>query len=125
MREKSKGFFGCVIKGCLISVISSLLAIFVFAFIIKFACLNGTVIKTVNQFIKVFSILVGCIFSLDGQLGLIKGSLVGVSSSFVIYLVLSMLAENIDWGAAFIVEMLFALIVGGVCGIIAVNMKNR
>ena len=92
---------------------------------IKLSSLNGTVIKVANQFIKVFAILVGCIFSLDGKLGLIKGSLVGVLSSFIIYLILTMLAGNIDWGAAFIVEMIFSVIVGGICGIIAVNMKSK
>ncbi len=125
MKEQSRGLFSCVIKGCLITVICSLIAIFIFAFVIKFAYLNGSVIKIVNQFIKVFAILVGCLFALDGKLGLIKGSLVGVLSSFIIYLVLTMLSGNIDWGAAFIVEILFSLIVGGISGIIAVNMKNK
>ena len=125
MKEQSKGVFSCIIKGCLISVICSLLSIFIFAFVIKFASLNGAVIKTVNQFIKVFAIFLGCIFSLDGKLGLIKGGLIGVCSSFIIYLVLTVIAGNIDWGAAFIVEMIFSAIVGSISGIIAVNMKNK
>ena len=125
MRVQSRGLFGCIIKGCLISVICSLLAILIFAFVIKLADLNGTVIKVVNQFIKVFAIFVGCVFSIDGKLGLIKGSLIGVLSSFIIYLILTMLAGNIDWGAAFIVEIIFSVIVGGISGIIAVNIKSK
>ncbi len=122
---KKDGFIVQIIKGVFTALISMLIAVFIFAWIVKIASLNSPVIKAVNQFIKVLSVFLGCFFSLKESKGLIKGFLIGALASVLISLVFALIGGFANFGLSFVLDIIFMAIIGGVCGIISVNVKSR
>ena len=121
---KEAGFIKQIIKGLLTSVIITLIGVLIFAFIVKIAVLNGSVIKAVNQFIKILSVFLGCLVSVRRNGGLIKGALVGLLFSVIIYLIFALFGGGISFGASFFLDLFFTSIIGAISGIISVNVKG-
>ena len=119
-----KGFFSTIIKGALCSVIITLFSVLIFALIVKFTLLNSGVIKAVNQFIKIISILLGSMFFIRGKLGLIKGAILGLLTTIITYLLFSLFCGGISFNGSFILDIIFTAIIGGISGVLAVNMKK-
>ena len=119
-----KGFFSAIIKGALCAVIITLFSILIFALIVKFTLFGNGVIKAVNQFIKIISILLGCAFFIRGNMGLIKGVLLGALTTLVTYLLFSLFGGAVSFDGSFFLDLLFTAIIGGISGILAVNMKK-
>ena len=119
-----KGFFSGIIKGALCAVIITLFSVLVFAFIVKFALLNSGVVKAVNQFIKIISILLGCTFFIRGNMGLLKGALLGALTTLITYLLFSLFGAGVNFDGSFILDLVFTAIIGGISGILAVNFKK-
>ena len=71
-------FFPQLIKGILTGVIATIAGILIFAVIVNLTGINQSVIKGVNQFIKIISVFIGCLFSFSGEKGLIKGAISGI-----------------------------------------------
>ncbi len=117
-------FFLSVLKGTVIALIFVLVGILIFALVIKVASLGEKVIKPVNQFIKVIAVFVGCFFALKGSLGFLKGGLVGILSTILVYLVFSLLGGSLNFGFPFIIDLLFCAAAGILSGIISVNVKK-
>lgn len=63
-----------IVKAVVLAVLFCLVAVLIFSLVLKFASLSDSVIKPVNQFIKVFAILFGCFFALRGEKGWLNGS---------------------------------------------------
>ena len=123
--EKSKnGFFISILLSAGLSVICALVGILIFALIVKFSNFNSGVIKGVNQFLKVIAIFIGCFFCLRQGKGAIKGLLSGLLFTILLYLIFSLIGGSINFGTAFIVDILFCAIIGAICGIISVNVKK-
>lgn len=123
-KTENKGGLTSIIKGVSTAVIVMLVGVLIFACVVKLAFLGQTVIKSVNQFIKILSIFLGCFFCISGKNGLIKGILIGVLSTVITYLIFAFIGGEIPFGTSFLVDLVFGLIVGGVSGIIAVNVKK-
>ena len=124
--EKSKGggFLKETIKGTCTAVIASLLAVLVFAFVVKLTYLNGGVIKAVNQFIKVIAVFLGCSLSIKNSMGLLKGVIIGILTSLVISLVFSLCGVGTGARVALLIDGVFTAVIGGICGVIAVNVRK-
>lgn len=126
MSEKTNGgFFSSVIKGIATAVIVTLVSVLIFAFIVKIATLNSSVIKAVNQFIKILSVFLGCFSFIRANKGLLKGCFVGVIATIITYLIFSLIGGAVSFGTPFILDLIFGLIVGGISGVIAVNVKKE
>ncbi|MBQ9734653.1 MAG: TIGR04086 family membrane protein [Clostridia bacterium] len=126
MREKLGGsFFGGVIKGTATAIIVTLIGVLIFAAIVKFALLGSSVIKAVNQFIKILSIFLGCNFSIRGRQGLIRGMLIGVLSTVITHLLFALFGGQANFDYHFFLDVLFGLILGAISGIIVVNVKGK
>ena len=123
-KNTESAFFSSVIKGVFTALITTLLGVLIFAFIIKIAMLPSGVIKAVNQSIKVLAIFLGGAFFVKGRAGLIKGALIGAISTAVTFLLFGLFGVGVSFGASFFLELLFGIIVGGLSGIIAVNLKR-
>ena len=121
---KESGAIKQIIKGLLTAFIVALIGILIFAFIVKIAVLNNGVVKAVNQFIKVLAIFLGCTICVRKNLGLIKGAVIGFLFTVVIYLIFALIGSNVSFGVSFIIEIVFTSIIGGISGVIAVNMKK-
>lgn len=119
-----KGFFSGILKGVFCAVIITLFSVLIFALVVKFALLSNGVIKAVNQFIKIISILLGCSFFIRGNLGLIKGLILGVLTTLITYMLFSLFSGNLSFDGSFFVDLIFTGIIGGISGVLAVNMKK-
>lgn len=116
-----------VIKGSIIAVSFTLVLILLFAVLIKVAHIPDAAITPVNQIIKIISVFFGCFLALKKvpQKGLLTGSLIGVIYTILAFLVFSLLGGTFKLTFSFFNDVVFALIIGGLCGIFAVNKKIR
>lgn len=117
-------FFSSIIKGVLFAVIVSLMSVLIFAFIVQIANLQSGVIKAVNQFIKIISVFLSCMFFVNKKAGLIRGAIIGVFFTLITYLIFALFFSQIDFGFSFFVDIIFMLVIGGLAGIISVNLKR-
>lgn len=116
-------FFLIVLKGVAAAVIFSLAAVLLFALIIKLFSLPSSVITPVNQAIKVLSVLLSSLVFVRGNKGFLKGILLGLFAVAATYLVFAAIGgANFSW--KFFIELLLGAIVGGIGGIIAVNVRK-
>ncbi len=122
--SKSVSFILQIVKGVFLTLIVALVAVLIFAGIVKLASLNSGVIKAVNQFIKVLAVFIGCFFSIKENKGLIKGFLVGALSAVLITLVFALISAEATFGLGFLIDIFFMAILGAISGIISVNLKK-
>lgn len=116
-----------IIKGSLIALCISLLGVLIFAFILRFVPIADSVISPVNQVIKGVSIFLGTILGLRKvrEMGLVSGILIGFLYSCFAFLTFSILSRDFAFDMSLLNDILFGAIIGGICGIIAVNLKKK
>ena len=126
MQEKvAGGAFKMVLKAVCLGTIFTLLSVLVFAFIIKAFSLSTSVIKPLNQFIKVMGVFIGCFFSLKGKMGFLKGGVSGILIFLVTYLVFALVSGVNLFGGGFFIDLIFACVGGVISGSVAVNVKKQ
>lgn len=122
---KENGFVQNVVKGVANVIIITLVSVLIFAGVVKLAILNSSVIKAVNQFIKIVSIFLGCSFTIKENKGFIKGLLIGGFSTVIIYLLFSLIGGGVSFGLGFMLDIFLGVIVGATSGVICVNFKKN
>lgn len=125
--KKGSHFFKCLIKGSLIALSISLIAICIFAFILRFCDISEEVIKPVNQIIKIVSVLIGAYIGMKGckEMGLITGFFIGLLYTILAFVVFSLLNGAFVFNNSLINDLIFGGIAGGISGILAVNFRKR
>lgn len=123
--RKDTTVFMRILKGSLIGLIVSLVLVLVLTFILRIIPLSEDVIGPINQVIKGISIVVGTILALRKckEMGLISGILIGFIYTILSFLVFSLLVGQFEFSKTIINDLAFASIIGGISGIIAVNLK--
>ena len=124
MERVDNSFVSSIIKGILFSVIISLISVLIFGFIVQMSKLDSGVIKAVNQFIKIISVFLACTLSLKDRAGLISGIIIAVISTIITYLLFCLFFGTVSFGLSFFIDLIFMLIIGGISGIISVNLKR-
>ena len=119
----SKKMLISLLKAVVISLLFSLLAVLLFAFIISATSIGSSVIKPVNYLIKCLAVFLGCYFSIDGEKGLIKGVIYGAIISIVCYVVFSLISNSFTLSITQLWELLLGIGVGSITGVIKVNKK--
>lgn len=116
-----------ILKGALIAVSISLILILLFAVLIKLTNIPDVAISPVNQVIKIISIFFGCFLCLKKlpQKGLVTGSFVGMLYTVLAFLIFSLLGGTFSFNLTLLSDIIFASIIGGICGIMAVNKKIK
>ena len=76
-----------------------------------------------NQFIKIISVFIGCLFSFSGVKGLIRGAITGLTVTVITYLIF-LLFGAASFGTGFLIDLALLTVVGAISGIIAVNVKK-
>lgn len=114
------------IKGALIAVCFSLVAILVFAFVIKLTGMSDGLIKPINQVIKILSIFSGTLIILKKtkQKGLVTGIVIGICYTIIAFVVFSILNGSFNFDLSLLIDIVFSAITGAICGIICVNIKK-
>lgn len=125
---KLKGqFFKCLIKGSLIALSISLIAICIFAFVLRFCDISEEVIKPINQIIKIVSVLIGAYIGMKDckEMGLITGFFIGLLYTVLAFVVFSLLNGIFEFNSSLINDLIFGGIAGGIAGILAVNFRKK
>lgn len=124
--NKKGGLFGKVAKGSLVALCSSLVFILLFAFCLKWTGLSESLISPINQVIKGVSIFLGVFLSLreEKKHGLVCGLLIGFVFTIVAFVSFSLLCGCFVFDKTLLTDVVFGAIIGGICGIIAVNLKK-
>ncbi len=119
-------FLKKIIKGSLIALSISLIGICIFAFLLRFLDISTSLIKPINECIKIFSILIGTFIGLKQvkEMGLISGFLIGFIYTILAFVVFSLLNGGFNIDASIINDLLFGGIAGAIAGIVAVNFKK-
>ncbi len=125
--EEKVSFFVQVLKGALMALSVCLIAILIFAFILRFVAVSDSLIKPINQVIKTLSILIGTFYGLkkSKDMGLISGLVIGLMFTIISFIAFSALDGSFEFGISLVNDCLFGSIIGGVCGIIAVNLRKK
>ena len=124
MFENIKEFFSGIFKGVLTAVIITLVGVLIFACLLKFTLFGIGVIKAVNQFIKIIAIFLGCSLNIRGKNGLVRGTVMAFLTTIITYLLFSLFCGQMVFGNNFILDLIFTSVIGGVSGIISVNIKK-
>ncbi len=124
MSYKEKSFLIYFIKGVFTACICTLIGVLLFSFIIKLAGLSSSVIKPVNQFIKVISVFLGCFFCVQGKKGYLKGGAIGFAFSILIYCLFALISGMEVFNNGFFIDLLFCAVIGILSGILTVNIKK-
>ena len=124
--DDKKGVVKPIIKGVAIALAVSLVAILLFAFLLRWTNISDAIISPVNQVIKGVSIFLGVLFGLRKvkQNGIVNGLLIGFFYTIVAFLVFSLLDGAFSFDRALLNDLLFSLVTGAICGIICVNLKK-
>ncbi|MBQ7323631.1 MAG: TIGR04086 family membrane protein [Clostridia bacterium] len=123
MEEKIDWFH--VVKGVLLSLGVSWLLTVVFAVILRLAPLSEALIYTINQCIKGVCIIVGTLAFVRGEKGWLKGGCVALFFTALSYLAFSALGGTFAISWIVLLEVLVALLLGAVSGILAVNLQEK
>jgi putative membrane protein (TIGR04086 family) len=123
MNREENIFLPTLIGACF-TVIVSLIAVIIFSVIVKNFNISSTVIKTVNQFIKSITIFAGCMIFVLGSGGIYKGAILGGISSVILQLIFSLIAGSFIGFKTIFIDLIFCAVIGGICGIISVNLKK-
>ncbi len=115
-----------VLKGSITAVSITLVLILLFALLLRFTNISDKVIMPVNQVIKVVSIFFGVYSALKyhKEKGWVKGMLIGLTYSVLAFVVFAILSSSINFGWSTLLDVIFGAIVGGIVGVIVVNMKR-
>lgn len=113
-----------VLKAVFAAVLFSLALVLIFTVIIQLFSLPLTVVKPVNQVLKILAIAAGGLIFIRGEKGLIKGVIHGLSSVVLTYLIFSLISMSFSVSWLFIVEILVGAVAGAISGVIAVNIKK-
>lgn len=124
---KLNDFWSAVIKGSLWAVSITLIAILLFAVIIRFTNVPDSFIMPINQVIKVFSILIGTIMAskINPKNGLKMGFTIGVLYSVLAYIIFSILSTSFTFNMTNIIDIVFAGLIGALSEIFAVNITSK
>lgn len=124
---RKESFLVPVIKGMLVAISVSLVAILLFALVIRFTGISDSWIMPINQVIKIISIFLGCMVSVrhSKTKGLYKGLILGFLYTIFAFFLFAALSGSISFSLTFLNDLLFGSVVGGLCGIIAANLRRN
>ena len=126
-KKEKVSFFWTVVKSSLIALSFSLIAILVFAFVLRITTISDGAIKPINQVIKILSIMIGVFVGLKkcNDLGFVRGLVIGLVYTIIAFLSFSILNGEFLLSTSLVNDLLFGSIAGAICGIIVVNFRRK
>lgn len=125
-KDKKQLLFS-VFSGTLLAIASTLIMILLFALIIRFFNISDNFIFPINQVIKVISLFLGILIVLkkQGNKGFLKGIFLGMLYYILSTIVFSILQGSFSFRLNNLLDLLLTILIGGIIGIIVVNIKKR
>ncbi len=113
------------LKASIIAIIVTLVLILIFALVLKLTGLSDSIITPVNLVIKAVSIAIGTIIlAKNGEGGLKKGIILGVIFTAIAFVLFSILNGSFNFSYGLLADFAFGAVVGGIVGVITVNVKK-
>ena len=114
-----------LIKGLFAALIITFAGVIIFAFTIKWASLDDSIIPSVNLGIKAISILLGVlIINKNANKKLINGVIFSILYTLISFIIFSLLAGNFVLGFGLIADFGFNIMVGAVASLLSA-IKNK
>ena len=123
--ETTGNVFFQILKGAAISLAISLFGVIILASVLLYVCATDSVIYIVNQCIKVVALAAGVLLFVRGEKGFLQGMAIAALFTALSYLAFSAIGGNFALSWLIFAELALALLVGGLCGGIAVNLRER
>lgn len=123
--NKKSSFLG-ILKGALVAVSTTLILILLFALIVRFFNVSDKWIFPINQVIKVISLILGVIVILKSsrEKGFVRGLILGLAYFILSFVIFSILQSSFKIGIKNIYDLILTTLMGGLIGIIVVNIKK-
>lgn len=114
-----------IIKGSILAITTSIIALIIFSVVLTYTDVNENVIPTVIIVITAISILIGSQITTSNikKNGIINGILVGIIYVVLLYLMSSIVSKNFSLNNYAIIMIVTSIAIGGLGGIIGVNRK--
>lgn len=124
MKERGNIFY--IIRGSVISIILTLIALIIFSVILANTQISENTMKPVITVISAISILIGSIVSVSKikKMGIVNGAIVGGIYIIIIYVLSSIISSNFSINLSSLILMVASIIAGILGGIIGVNIKR-
>lgn len=116
--------FVSIFKAAGLALAFSFLTVVAFAGILRVTALPDSVIYPVTQTLKGLSIALGVLAFVRGEKGWLQGMAASLLFTALSYLVFAAVGNDFSMSYLLFVELAFTLITGGLCGVIAVNMRS-
>lgn len=125
IKKSDSNLLANIAKGTLISLISTVIMLFIFSLILAFTNVQENTINPVIMIVTAISILIGSSIAniKIRKNGLINGALIGACYILTIYLISSILNWKFSLNLQSIIMIVIAIIFGILGGIIGVNRK--
>lgn len=117
--------FISIFKSAGLSVAVSFLFAVIFASVLRVTALPDSVIYPVNQTLKVISIAAGVLAFVRGEKGWLQGMAVGALFTALSYLLFAAIGNDFSLSYLIFAELFVGLASGGLCGMIAVNLRRE
>ena len=116
---------GQIFKGVITGLLISLGGVLAFAFVIELASLGDSVIRPVNQLIKLFAIFGGCAAFVKGERGFLKGAVIGCLTIVFSFLIFGLIAGSPGSFLSALIDVACGTVMGLISGVISVNLPKR
>mgnify|MGYP004588915115 CR=1 FL=1 len=115
-----------VLKGLILSIIITLVSIFVFACIVTYTDFSENTVAPIMIGITALSILIGTSFSTIklNKNGLLSGGIIGILYMISLYILSSTMGTGFELNINAIIMMCIGITAGMIGGIIGVNVKR-
>ena len=115
------------LKEMLLSLIISVIFIFILSLIISNTRINENIISPAIISISSFSIIIGAarVSKIKKKKGILNGAILGMSYMICMYLLSSIILRDFTITAKMLVMILCGILGGAIGGIIGVNLKNK
>ena len=108
-----------------IAVLFSLLSAVLFSLLLGFAPLSDRVILPVCIALRTVAIFLGSLFGIRGEKGWMKGLVAGILTAMATRTLFSALSGDWSGGLGVLIDLFFGAAIGTICGVLALNIKER
>ena len=113
-----------VALGAGVSLLASVALVIAYAFLLRVLPMGTTVVTIVTQVLKGVALSVGVMTCVHGEKGWLKGGLTGLFFSMLGCLTFSSLGGGFSLSWLIVLELAMFVAVGGLMGVLAVNVKK-